>query len=153
MARGRPSKKSKLDLKQVERLARKGWTDEEMAAFFEVDTRTWLRWKAADEEFCQALKEWKDEADSRVERSLYERANGYSHPDVHISNYQGDVTITPIIKHHAPDTTACIFWLKNRDPKNWRDKVDVNHGGQEDNPIVSKVELVAVPAKHDDPAG
>ncbi len=26
---------------------------------------------------------------------------------------------------HAPDTTACIFWLKNRKPAEWRDKQDV----------------------------
>ena len=122
---GRPSKKATLDLKQVEQLARKGWTDAEMARFFEVDRATWYRWKAQDDKFCDALKEWKRQADARVERSLYERAIGYEHPDVHISNYQGAVTLTPIQKFYAPDTTAAIFWLKNRDPENWRDKQDI----------------------------
>lgn len=130
MPGGRPSKKATLDLKQVKRLAEKGWTDEEMAAFFEVSTRTWLRWKATDEKFCQALKEWKGHADARVERSLYEKAIGFEHPDVHVSNYQGTVTLTPIQKRYAPDTTAAIFWLKNRQPEKWRDKQEVEHGGE-----------------------
>lgn len=125
MAGGRPSKRAGLDLTQVERLARKGWTDEEMAAFFEVDRATWYRWKAKDQRFCDALKDWKQEADSRVERSLYERAIGYEHPDMHVSSYQGQVSLTPIQKKYAPDTAAAIFWLKNRDPENWRDKQEV----------------------------
>lgn len=150
MPGGRPSKKSKLNLKQVEGLARKGWTDREMAAHFEVDERTWLRWKAEDEKFCQALKVWKDEADSRVERSLYERATGYSHPDVHASSYQGSVTLTPIVKHYPPDTTAMIFWLKNRQPAQWRDKVDHEHSSDPDRPVIHRVEMVAVAPPNDD---
>lgn len=126
---GRPSKKDGLDLRQVEKVARKGWTDAEMADFFGVDRATWYRWKAEDEKFCDALKSWKAEADARVERSLYERACGFSHPDTHVSNYQGDVTLTPIVKHYPPDTTAAIFWLKNRDPQNWRDRQDHEHSG------------------------
>ena len=126
---GRPSKKQHLDLTQVEKVARKGWTDEEMADFFGVDRRTWYRWKADDEEFCHALKQWKDEADERVERSLYERAMGYSHPDVHVSNFQGEITLTPLTKHYPPDTTAAIFWLKNRRPEQWRDKQEHAHTG------------------------
>ncbi len=46
---------------------------------------------------------------------------GYSHPAVHVSNYQGDITLTPITKHYPPDTVAAIFWLKNRQPAKWRD--------------------------------
>jgi hypothetical protein len=40
----------------------------------------------------------------------------------------GVVNAIPTTKHYLPDTTACIFWLKNRRPKEWRDKVDVNAG-------------------------
>lgn len=124
---GRPSKYDTLDMEKVEALARRGWTDQEMADFFNVDRATWYRWKADKQEFCDALKAWKDEADHRVERSLYERALGFSHPDVHISNYQGEITKTDIIKHYPPDTTAAIFWLKNRKPEDWRDKQQHEH--------------------------
>jgi hypothetical protein len=26
-----------------------------------------------------------------------------------------------------PDVTACIFWLKNRDPQHWRDSQQMEH--------------------------
>ena len=81
MAGGRPTKYEDLDLTKVKKVASKGWTDMEMADFFDVDRSTWYRWKGKHEEFCDSLKEWKAEADARVERSLYERACGYSHPE------------------------------------------------------------------------
>lgn len=127
---GRPSKKSGLDLRQVEKLAKMGWDDQQMADFFEVDVRTWYRWKVTDDKFCQALKSWKDEADQRVVRSLFERACGYSHPEDKIMQYEGQPVVVPTVKHYAPDTTACIFWLKNRDPEKWRDKVEHDHSGE-----------------------
>jgi hypothetical protein len=54
---------------------------------------------------------------------------GFEHADVHVPNYQGLVTLTPIQKIHAPDTTAAIFWLKNRQSKQWREKQEVEHTG------------------------
>ena len=134
---GRPSRRAALDLAQVEKLARRGWTDEEMAEFFGVSDRTWYRWKADDEQFCQALKEWKDEADARVERALYERALGYSHPAVKIFMPAGasKPVKVPYTERYAPDTTAGIFWLKNRKPEEWRDKVDHEHTGRKGGPI------------------
>lgn len=50
---------------------------------------------------------------------------GYSHPDVHISNFQGMITVTDIVKHYPPDTGAAFIWLKNRQPHKWKDKVEV----------------------------
>ena len=72
-----------------------------------------------------SLKVGKDIPDQNVERSLYQRAIGYSHPDVDIRVVDGDVVQTEIVKHYPPDTTAAIFWLKNRKPKDWRDKQEV----------------------------
>jgi len=57
--------------------------------------------------------------------ALYERAIGYTAPDCHVSQYKGIVTVTPFEKHFPPDTTACIFWLKNRKPAEWRDRSEV----------------------------
>lgn len=134
----RPSQLDTLDLDQVRMMARKGWTDKEMAEFFKVSEQTINNWKDRDSEFLLSLKLGKDEADSKVERSLYEKATGYSHPDTHISNFQGEITVTPIIKHYAPDTTAAIFWLKNRKPVEWRDKQEVQHDGKLEVEIVKK---------------
>lgn len=127
---GRPSKFDGINQDKVKLLALKGFTDKEMAEFFDVDERTWNRWKQAHEEFCQSLKDWKLEADTKVERSLYERACGYSHDAIHISNYQGIIEETPIIKHYPPSEVACIFWLKNRQPGKWRDKQEIEHSGE-----------------------
>jgi hypothetical protein len=50
----------------------------------------------------------KAEADNRVERSLYERANGYSYDAVKIfCDKNGNITKVPYIEHVPPDVTAC----------------------------------------------
>ncbi|WP_161960657.1 terminase [Xanthomonas campestris] len=103
-------------------LAKKGCTDPEVAEFFQVAVSTISLWKLKHPEFSDALKLGKAEADERVERALFERATGYVHPETHVSNYQGIVTLTPLLKHYAPDPTSMIFWLKNRQPEKWRDK-------------------------------
>ena len=69
-------------------------------------------------------------ADEIVERSLYERATGYSHESVKIfCNKDGDVVQVPFIEHVAPDPTSMIFWLKNRKPADWREKSEVEIPG------------------------
>lgn len=120
---GRPSKFDTIDLQQVELLAIRGWTDVEMSKFFNVTEATWNNWKKKHPEFFVSLKDWKLEADDRIERSLYERASGYSHPEDKIFKPAGEKpTIVPTTKHYPPDTTACIFWLKNRKKEEWRDR-------------------------------
>ena len=96
--------------------------DKDLAALFGVNECTITRWKESSPEFLHVLKKGKEIADAKVVRSLYERATGYEHPDVHISNFQGMITETDITKHYAPDPTSMIFWLKNRMPEEWRDK-------------------------------
>jgi hypothetical protein len=62
------------------------------------------------------------QSDNRVERSLYNRAVGYSFQAEKIfCNKDGIVTHVPYIEHVPPDVTVQIFWLKNRDPAHWRD--------------------------------
>jgi hypothetical protein len=101
-----------------------------LAEKFKVSESTLNLWKLKHKEFSEALKAGKEEFDTKnVEKALRDRALGYSHPDVHISNYQGEITVTDIQKHYPPDTTACIFWLKNRQPDKWRDKQELEHSG------------------------
>ena len=121
---GRPSKFQPEFITQAEKLCKLGATDQEVADFFEVDVRTVYRWKGENEAFCQALKIGKDVADDRVERSLFARANGYEHDEVDIRVVANTIVQTPIRKYYPPDTTAAIFWLKNR-RKEWRDKAEI----------------------------
>jgi len=125
----RPSKFKDTFIAQAEKLCKLGATDIEVADFFEVDVRTIYRWKADHDGFCQALKAGKSESDDRVERSLFARATGYEHEEVDIRVVGGAIVQTPIRKYYPPDTTAGIFWLKNRRPDDWRDKQEVEHGG------------------------
>lgn len=137
----RPSKYKPEFARLAQKMAKLGATDIEIADAIEIDIATFYRWSASNKEFCEAKKLGKKESDERVERSLYMRATGYSHPDTHISVHEGAVTATPITKHYPPDATSMIFWLKNRKPKEWRDKQDVEHSG---NVEIRKVERVIV---------
>lgn len=124
---------------QARKLCLLGATDEEMADFFEVDVRTIYRWKLKHDEFCQALKAGKEAADERVERSLYQKAIGYRQQAVKI--FMPANATQPVfanyVEHMAPDTTAAIFWLKNRRSAEWRDKQEHEHTGKDGGPIVS----------------
>lgn len=135
----RPSKFKEEFIQQATKLCRIGATDAEVADFFGIDVRTLYRWKNESETFCQALKAGKVEADERVERSLFARALGYEHPEVDIRVVDKEIIQTPIIKYYPPDTTAAIFWLKNRKPAEWRDRQEIEHGGKGGGPIQMQI--------------
>lgn len=129
---GRPTVYSADFAKQAEKLAALGATDIEIADFFEVDVRTVYRWKHVHEEFCQALNVGKDKADDRVVNSLYQKAIGYEQDAVKIFMPASatEPVYAPYREKIAPDTTAAIFWLKNRRKDEWRDRTDVNVTGR-----------------------
>ena len=128
---GRPSSFRPEFAEQALKLCQLGATDRELADFFQVTERTINTWKTEHAEFLQSLKLGKEAADERVTTSLYRRALGYSHDAVKIfaDPKTGAEQIVEFVEHYPPDTTACIFWLKNRQPKDWRDKVDHEHAG------------------------
>lgn len=130
--RGRPKSDiySKINLDHVRFLCEKGCTDVEMCNFFGVCEKTWNVWKEKHPEFYAVLQEAKSVADSEVERSLFERAKGYVHPEEKIFCTDGMIVRADTIKHYPPDPTSCIFWLKNRQPDRWRDKQEVEHSGE-----------------------
>ena len=108
-----------------------GLTDEEVAAYFGVQDRTVRNWGKRHPEFLQALIEARAVVDREVERSLYRRAVGYRVPDKKvIKDGEGNIIRTETTtKEVLPDVTAQIFWLKNRKPRVWRDKQDIEHSG------------------------
>lgn len=127
----RPAKYQPEFAAQAAKLCLLGATDQEIADFFEIDVRTVYRWKHDHEEFCQALKGGKEVADERVERSLYQRAIGYEQDEVKIFMPGGasEPVYAPFRAKVAPDTTAAIFWLKNRRSGEWRDKTEQEQSG------------------------
>jgi len=140
---GRPTKYKAEFARQATLLGKKGCTDPEVAEFFGVTRSTVSLWKLRHPEFSDALQASKAEADARVERALFERATGYVHRDMHISNYQGEVTVTPIERHYPPDPASMIFWLKNRKPGTWRDKPEGEDDGDATAPVKVEVHVVS----------
>lgn len=126
MPAGRPTKYNEQIVQQAQKLCAMGATDSDLAEFFDVSIETIRRWKHKYPEFCGALKVGKDEADERVERSLYHRAVGYRRDALKIfmpANATNPV-YAPYVEEVTPDVTAAIFWLKNRKPREWREKVE-----------------------------
>lgn len=130
MAGGRPSSYKPEYAEQAKKLCELGATDANIADFFHVTITTIGTWKTQYPEFLTSLKAGKEPADDRVERSLYQRATGYTFDAVKIFPPKGDgaPVIVPYREHVPPDTTACIFWLKNRRHQQWRDVHKVEHG-------------------------
>ncbi len=122
---GRPSSYRPEFVKIAEEMCKLGATDFELAKAFSVCTATINEWRNRHVEFSSALKNGKEPSDERVERSLFQKACGYTFESEKIFNYQGEVVRATCIEHVPPDTTAAIFWLKNRRKEVWRDKHEV----------------------------
>ena len=114
---------------QAFKLCLLGATDVQLGDFFGVSEKTINVWKGKHPKFMKALTDGKRIADADVAHSLYQRAVGYSHPEDKIFNDNGTPMIVPTTKHYPPDATSMIFWLKNRQRFDWRDKQEVEHSG------------------------
>lgn len=126
--RGRPSKYDPKFDEQAAKLCRLGATDGDLADFFEVSESTLNLWKLKHPSFSESLKRSKDELDGLVEQSLFRRAMGYSHRATKFFQAGGAILREEYVEHYPPDATSMIFWLKNRQPENWRDKRDGDMG-------------------------
>ncbi len=117
---GRPSPyKTEFD-EQARKLCLLGYTDQQLADFFEVNVSSINRWKQSKKGFRQALKAGKDIADCEVVDSLYNRATGNIKITEQKLDKHGD--IHDCERELAPCPTSIIFWLKNRQSDKWRDK-------------------------------
>ncbi len=138
---GRPTLYKDEYVEQAKKLCLLGATDKDLGDFFEVSEVTINAWKNKHPEFLKSIKGAKEEADSKVVRSLYERATGYSHPEEKIFCNDGEITRADTTKHYPPDPTSMIFWLKNRDKDKWRDKHDHELSGELN---IKKIENVII---------
>ena len=98
-----------------------GADDEELARFFDVPPATLNDWLSSVPEFADAVRAGRTMADADVADRLWRRAMGYSHDAVRIFSHQGKALEVAYTEHYPPDTTACLFWLKSRQPERWRD--------------------------------
>lgn len=123
-------------LLQLEAWARDGLTDEQIACNIGVSRKTLAEWKKKYSDIGDTLKKGKEVVDIQVENALLKRALGYTYTETtserRLNEDTGEyemVTTKEVVKEITPDTTAQIFWLKNRKPDTWRDKKDVDVGG------------------------
>src|SRR6516164_562664 len=100
-----------------------GHIDQEVAELLGISVVTLHKWNLKHHEFGEARKTGKAPANERVIVSLYQRALGY--------NQNG--------KHYPADVTACIFWLKNRLPAEWRDRQEPRHMVVQDNRTAAEI--------------
>ena len=119
-------------LLKIEGWARDGLTDEQIAANIGIRAGTLYDWKNRFSDFSEALKKGKEVVDRQVENALLKRALGYTYkettrePVLNPDTGKVELTITKTVtKQVVPDTTAQIFWLKNRKPETWRDKREI----------------------------
>ena len=123
-------------LQQLAGWARSGLTDEQIAHNMGIATSTLYEWKKRYPEISEPLKSNKEIADIAVENALYKRAIGYQYTET--TKEDGKVVKT-VVKEVVPDTTAQIFWLKNRQPDKWRDKQEIQNSGNMDFNVTIKV--------------
>ena len=122
-AGGRPTKYKTAFCDRAFDFAFVGMTDGEIAGALKIDEATLYRWKNARPQFCEAIKTVRDRYDNEVvEKALRQRAAGYDYQE-EVMTREGPSVITK--RFHGSDTAA-IFWLKNRQPERWRDRVETD---------------------------
>lgn len=127
----------------IEGWARDGLTNEQIANNIGINPDTLYTWIKKFPEISDALKSGKEVVDRQVENALLKRAMGYEYEELTYEqvpvkpfrNENGEIVehvlevTKKVRKQVAPDTTAQIFWLKNRKPDVWRDKQNIEHSG------------------------
>lgn len=131
----------------LEGWARDGLTDEQIAKNIGINRTTLYDWKKKEINIADALKKGKEVIDFEVENALLKKALGYTitikeeklDKDGCVHTLEKDVYI-------PPDTIAQIFWLKNRKPNNWKDRVETDEDKEavaNASQVIAKIRKVA----------
>ena len=128
----------------LEGWARNGLTNEQIANNIGINVKTLYDWKNKESNICNSLKRGKEVVDIEVENALLKKALGYT-VTLHKQKVTKDGDVVDIEEdvHIPPDTTAQIFWLKNRKKNDWRDKVEYETNNDDLNKVkelLSKIE-------------
>lgn len=136
----------------IEGWARDGLTEEQIAHNMGISVKTLYNWKEKYVPILQALKKGKEVVDLIVENALFKRATGYKTEETKVYIMpDGSKRGVQVTKEIPPDTTACIFWLKNRKPDRWRDKPDfVNTEAYESDGLIEALSAKVDESMEDD---
>ncbi|MEB7449883.1 helix-turn-helix domain-containing protein [Staphylococcus chromogenes] len=113
-------------LVQIQGWARDGLTMDQIAYNMGITKPTLYKWQKKNDNLVNALKVGRDSTDRQVENALFKNAIGFHYTEEQITD---DGEVVEVQKYSKPNTTAQIFWLKNRKPDEWREKQNVEHEG------------------------
>lgn len=123
----------------IKRLAELGLTDTEIAHALNMKASEFREMKEK-KQVSSALAKGRDNLDRKVEQALFQRATGFEYKEVteakserprtekNTASEKKTGSTKSVMKHVIPDVTACIFWLKNRQPDKWHDPKDIESG-------------------------
>lgn len=122
---------TKDNLIRIAAWTRDGLSEAQIAKNLGISYMTFRRAKKDPdfgEQISEALIQTKDVADMEVENMLLKRARGYEYDEV-TEEYEMGILVKRKVTHKmvVPDTSAQIFWLKNRQPDKWRDRREVDN--------------------------
>jgi hypothetical protein len=129
---GRPPEYKPEYCELAYRLTLLGLDDDEVAAGIGLAPGYYYEWLKKYPELAEARARGKEIADGEVVQRLYKRAIGYSHEAVKIFMPAGasEPVYAKYIEHFPPDVQAATWWLKNRRPKQWKDRTETEVSGQ-----------------------
>ncbi len=155
MATNKYLTKIKPKLALITQWARRDYEEKYMYNTLKVSKSSWCKYKKDYPEFAEALSIGKDHINALVENQVVQNSLGFSYVEETLTSkkevlYENgkriketvEPVVIPLTKYKASDPNSAKYFLNNRDPENWKDKQDINLGGQKDNPITVKLEDV-----------
>lgn len=143
----------KLDL--IKQWARRGYTDKDICVNLKVSESSFYEYKKKHPELVEALAIGKEQANAMVENQALKNSLGFTYVEEVVSTKKevlyengkrlkeiSEPVIMTLKKYKPSDQTAVKYWLNNQDSENWKEKQDINLGGQKDNPLIMKLEDV-----------
>lgn len=113
---------------KIQGWVRKGLSNDQIAENMGIDRSTLYDWVKKYTDFADVLKRTKEVTVYEVEDAMFKAAKGYYVEETKtITNKDGKtLRVETNKKWVPPNTTAQIFYLKNKDPENWRERNDVS---------------------------
>lgn len=129
------TKYSKEICKKLEKEFANGATVEDACNNVGISIQVLYNWKNSGKiELIEAIKRGRERAINKVEHALFKNAMGFEYTEETAGKEKGKdgsekVVIKKVKKFAYPNTTAQIFFLKNRNPAEWKDRQDISHSG------------------------
>lgn len=125
------------NLTLLEGWARDGLTNSQIAKKMRISESTYYEYLRNFPQISEAIKKGKEVVDYEVEAQLLKSIKGF----VETYNQQtvtkdGDVVDFKESKYIPPNTTAAIFWLKNRQPQKYNKKQIVEESIDDEGVII-----------------